>query len=156
MWVAGPDARLCSVLWQVTCKLLKAEPACHFLIVQDVAVLALLLEFHLPQLAFLNLLNFTHSLIQLRLALSLNQLDLLVHLLLVSLSIEDAPVAVLQLILVHSLLLGLLCGSGALLLVLLPLHLLELLLCLLLLHSEVGHVLLVDLSLLVKRSILLS
>ena len=130
--------------------MLKAKPSSNFLIVEDLSILTLLLELHLLQLAILNLLNFTHSLVYLCLTLSLSRLNLLKHLLFVSLSIKDAPVAILKLILVHSLLLSLLCSLGAPLLILQPFNLLKLLLLLLFLHSEFGHVLLIDLSLLIK------
>ena len=63
---ARPDST--RILWLVTCKLLKAEPSGDFLIVEDLPILALLLDLHLPQLAILNLLVFTHSRIHLLLA----------------------------------------------------------------------------------------
>jgi len=102
------------------------------------AHLRLLLLLHLlPLLCDLSLLRF------------LRQLHVLKHLILVQLVVQDVLVGVLKLGLVHALLLDLLRGYDTPRFFLLPLDLFKPLLFFLLLHGEVGHVLGVDVRLLV-------
>ena len=124
--------------------------------VKDLAVFHLLLHLEIAHLALLLPLHLVSLRGYPRQVQLLMSFDVLRHLVLIHLIVQDALVRILKFMLVHLLLLDLLCGSHTLRLISLQVLQLELFFLRLLLQSEVVHVLLVDMSLLVECCALLS
>ena len=136
-----------TIHWQVPCNLLQTESTGDFLAIQHLAIIALLLNLHLSQLAFLLPLPFLQGRHNLGLTLSLYIFDIFRHFMLVHLVIKYALVRILHLSLVQALLLNLLLRLRASYVFSLPIMFFMLLFFFLLFHCEVGHMFLVNMSL---------
>ena len=141
---------------KVTSDLLKSETSRNLLSIEDISVLILLHHLHLAHLAILLSLHFLPLMIHPRQVCLLSKLNLLVHPLFVHLTVKDAFVGVLDLILVHALLLNLLLGLYAAIFLPHTILLFILLFLFLLPNCEIIHVLLVDECLFIDCSILMS